>query len=76
MEAPAASRRPGAPPPGGAAQGVLESPEHPHVGAHRVIPLFIWVAYQAGPLASLWAGALFAVAAMTDVVDGWLARRW
>ena len=40
-----------------------------------VIPLFIELAYQASPLASLLAGALFALAAITDVVDGWLARR-
>src|SRR5262245_31864928 len=45
------------------------------IGRILVIPLFIYLAYQASPLASLLAGALFAVAAITDVVDGWLARR-
>ncbi|HVP59568.1 MAG TPA: CDP-diacylglycerol--glycerol-3-phosphate 3-phosphatidyltransferase [Myxococcaceae bacterium] len=44
-------------------------------GRILIIPLFIELAYQASPLASLEAGALFAVAAITDVVDGWLARR-
>jgi CDP-diacylglycerol---glycerol-3-phosphate 3-phosphatidyltransferase len=44
-------------------------------GRILVIPLFIELAYQASPLASLLAGALFALAAITDVVDGWLARR-
>ena len=44
-------------------------------GRILIIPLFIYLAYQANPLASLLAGALFAVAAITDVVDGWLARR-
>ena len=44
-------------------------------GRILIIPLFIELAYQASPLASLLAGALFAVAAITDVVDGWLARR-
>ncbi|HET9037810.1 MAG TPA: CDP-diacylglycerol--glycerol-3-phosphate 3-phosphatidyltransferase [Myxococcaceae bacterium] len=44
-------------------------------GRILIIPLFIYLAYQASPLASLLAGALFAVAAITDVVDGWLARR-
>ena len=44
-------------------------------GRILIIPLFIDLAYQANPLASLLAGALFAVAAITDVVDGWLARR-
>ena len=40
-----------------------------------MIPLFIYLAYQANPLASLLAGALFAIAAISDVLDGWLARR-
>ena len=44
-------------------------------GRILIIPLFIALAYQANPMASLLAGALFAVAAITDVVDGWLARR-
>jgi CDP-diacylglycerol--glycerol-3-phosphate 3-phosphatidyltransferase len=44
-------------------------------GRILIIPLFIYLAYQANPLASLLAGALFAVAAITDVIDGWLARR-
>ena len=44
-------------------------------GRILIIPLFIYLAYQANPLASLLAGALFAIAAITDVVDGWLARR-
>ncbi|HUM12402.1 MAG TPA: CDP-diacylglycerol--glycerol-3-phosphate 3-phosphatidyltransferase [Myxococcaceae bacterium] len=44
-------------------------------GRILIIPLFIVLAYQANPMASLLAGALFAVAAITDVVDGWLARR-
>ena len=44
-------------------------------GRILIIPVFIELAYQASPLASLLAGALFAVAAITDVIDGWLARR-
>ena len=44
-------------------------------GRILIIPLFIYLAYQANPAASLEAGALFAIAAITDVVDGWLARR-
>lgn len=41
-----------------------------------VIPLFIWLTYDADPLNSFWAGFVFAAAAVTDVVDGYLARRW
>jgi CDP-diacylglycerol--glycerol-3-phosphate 3-phosphatidyltransferase len=44
-------------------------------GRILLIPLFIYWTYQANPLASFLAGALFAFAAITDVVDGWLARR-
>jgi CDP-diacylglycerol--glycerol-3-phosphate 3-phosphatidyltransferase len=44
-------------------------------GRMLLIPLFIYLAYQANPEASFLAGALFAIAAITDVVDGWLARR-
>ena len=44
-------------------------------GRVAIIPLFIERAYQASPLASLQAGALFAIASIADVLDGWLARR-
>ena len=41
-----------------------------------VIPLFVWCTYDADPWYSMWAAAIFAAAAVTDVVDGFLARRW
>ena len=41
-----------------------------------VIPLFVWFTYDADPFYSLLAAALFTVAAVTDVIDGFLARRW
>jgi CDP-diacylglycerol--glycerol-3-phosphate 3-phosphatidyltransferase len=46
------------------------------LGRILLIPLFVWFTYDADPLASLLAGAVFAVASITDVVDGYLARRW
>jgi CDP-diacylglycerol--glycerol-3-phosphate 3-phosphatidyltransferase len=46
------------------------------VGRILLIPVFVLLTYDADPLASLWAGAVFALAAITDVVDGYLARRW
>lgn len=46
------------------------------VGRILVIPLFVWFTYDADPLYSLLAAAIFTVAAITDVIDGFLARRW
>jgi CDP-diacylglycerol--glycerol-3-phosphate 3-phosphatidyltransferase len=46
------------------------------LGRIAVIPLFVWFTYDADPFYSLLAASLFTVAAVTDVVDGFLARRW
>jgi CDP-diacylglycerol--glycerol-3-phosphate 3-phosphatidyltransferase len=46
------------------------------LGRIFLIPVFVWLTYDADPLSSLWAGLVFAVASITDVVDGYLARRW
>lgn len=46
------------------------------VGRIFVIPLFVWFTYDADPFYSLMAASLFTVAAITDVIDGFLARRW
>ncbi|MBM7115637.1 CDP-diacylglycerol--glycerol-3-phosphate 3-phosphatidyltransferase [Archangium primigenium] len=46
------------------------------LGRILLIPLFVWLLYAADPLSSLLAAAVFAVASITDVVDGYLARRW
>lgn len=46
------------------------------MGRIVVIPLFVWFTYEADPFYSLLAAALFALASITDVVDGFLARRW
>lgn len=40
-----------------------------------VIPVFVWLLYDADPLSSFLAAAVFAIASITDVVDGYLARR-
>lgn len=45
------------------------------LGRILIIPLFVWLTYEANPLYSFWAAALFTLAAVTDVVDGWLARK-
>ncbi len=46
------------------------------LGRILIIPLFVWLTYDADPLHSLLAGLVFAVASITDVVDGYLARKW
>lgn len=41
-----------------------------------LIPLFVWFTYDADPWYSLMAALVFVVASVTDVIDGWLARKW
>lgn len=40
-----------------------------------VIPLFVWLTWRADPLSSFLAASVFTFAAVSDIVDGWLARR-
>jgi CDP-diacylglycerol--glycerol-3-phosphate 3-phosphatidyltransferase len=46
------------------------------LGRILIIPLFVKFTYDADPMASLYAASLFTVAAVTDVIDGYLARKW
>ncbi len=46
------------------------------LGRIALIPIFVWFTYDASPLYSFGAAALFTLAAVTDVIDGYLARRW
>ena len=46
------------------------------LGRIFLIPVFVWLTYDADPLYSVLAALVFTVAAITDVVDGFLARRW
>lgn len=40
------------------------------------IPLFVWLLYDGDPWYSVMAASVFTIAAVTDVIDGFLARRW
>jgi CDP-diacylglycerol--glycerol-3-phosphate 3-phosphatidyltransferase len=46
------------------------------VGRIFIIPLFVWLLYDGDPWFSVLAGCVFTIAAITDIVDGFLARRW
>lgn len=40
-----------------------------------LIPVFVWLYLEPTPERALWAGLVFATAAFTDFLDGYLARR-
>ena len=40
-----------------------------------LIPVFVWLYLEPTPERALWAGLVFAAAAFTDFLDGYLARR-
>ena len=46
------------------------------VGRIFMIPLFVWLLYDGDPWYSVMAASVFTIAAVTDVIDGFLARRW
>lgn len=41
-----------------------------------LIPAFVLAFWMEGDDERWWAAAIFSVAAITDLLDGWLARRW
>lgn len=40
-----------------------------------LIPIVLWLLYDGTPEAGFWAAVVYIVAAVTDFLDGWLARR-
>ncbi len=40
-----------------------------------IIPLVLWLIGQGSPRDCLWAAIVYSLAALTDLIDGWLARR-
>ncbi len=45
------------------------------MGRVAVIPVFVLLTYYGDPISSFWSAIIYALAAVTDVIDGWLARR-
>jgi cardiolipin synthase (CMP-forming) len=46
------------------------------IARFAAIPIFVWLYLDAGDGAAWGAGIFFAAAALTDQLDGYLARRW
>jgi CDP-diacylglycerol--glycerol-3-phosphate 3-phosphatidyltransferase len=46
------------------------------IARFAAIPVFVWLYLEAGDGPAWWAGIFFAAAALTDQLDGYLARRW
>lgn len=40
-----------------------------------VIPFFVLLTFYGDPVSSFWSAAIYTAASITDVIDGWLARR-
>ena len=59
-----------------AARLLLHLPNALTVSRILLIPVFVVLFLTPTPERSLWAAAVFGLAALTDAVDGYLARRW
>ena len=56
--------------------GLLNLPNLLTLARVAVIPLLVVIMLSATREAGFWAAALFGAAAVTDFIDGWLARKW
>jgi CDP-diacylglycerol--glycerol-3-phosphate 3-phosphatidyltransferase len=57
------------------AEDALNLPNLLTMGRIVMIPLFLWLLDSETPRACFWAAVVFALAAVTDVLDGYLARK-
>lgn len=53
----------------------LNLPNMLTMGRVLVIPVFILLTFYGDPVSSFWSAIIYGAAAVTDVLDGWLARR-
>lgn len=56
--------------------GLLNLPNILTLARVAAIPLLVVLMFSDSREAGFWAAALFGAAAVTDFVDGWLARKW
>lgn len=56
--------------------GLLNLPNLLTLARVAAVPLIVIIMLSDSREAGFWAAALFGVAAVTDFVDGWLARKW
>jgi CDP-diacylglycerol---glycerol-3-phosphate 3-phosphatidyltransferase len=57
------------------AEDALNLPNLLTMGRILMIPLFLWLLDSETPRACFWAALVFALAAITDILDGYLARK-
>ncbi|PLX98973.1 MAG: CDP-diacylglycerol--glycerol-3-phosphate 3-phosphatidyltransferase [Desulfuromonas sp.] len=57
-------------------EGTWNLPNLLTVGRIAAVPVFVGLLFFDSKPACMWAAAIFGVAAVTDAVDGWLARKW
>ncbi|HAD04136.1 MAG: CDP-diacylglycerol--glycerol-3-phosphate 3-phosphatidyltransferase [Desulfuromonadales bacterium GWD2_61_12] len=56
--------------------GLLNLPNILTLTRIGAIPAIVILLFYDSPLAGFWAAVIFGLAAITDWLDGWLARRW
>lgn len=56
--------------------GLLNLPNLLTLGRIAAVPLVVILLLDGGRESGSWAAAIFSAAAVTDWLDGWLARRW
>ncbi len=56
-------------------QDALNVPNLLTFGRIAIIPLVLWLIGRGSPRDCLWAAIVYSLAALTDLIDGWLARR-
>jgi CDP-diacylglycerol--glycerol-3-phosphate 3-phosphatidyltransferase len=57
------------------AEDALNLPNMLTMGRIVMIPVFLWFLNEGTPTGGLWAAIVFSLAAVTDVLDGYLARK-